>query len=263
MRLARAGPFHFRRTKGPPRGRCGGSCISPNVQSLPPVAGWTQSGIDPMRVEAGLNRLLLPCPARLRPADDRQHPLHPTGQLGRTRLAALGRAGPVPGSGRRLAMRKSAAGTLVSGPASRSLCVVPKPPVAAPASQTGRSHFSLPGPRPRRRMPFASPAGAAATSLRTTTKGSSMQPSERAKESKGALDRQRASFETAAARPPQDEEESFMPFPNRPHPEERPKGASRRTHDVDAVEAPALRLARDGGRVFICTAVPTKGREIA
>ena len=96
---------------------------------------------DPMRVEAGLNRLLLPCPARLRPADDRQHPLHPTGKLGRTRLAALGRAGPVPGSGRRLAMRKSAAGTLVSDPASRSLRVVPSPPLAAPASQTGRSHF--------------------------------------------------------------------------------------------------------------------------
>jgi hypothetical protein len=35
----------------------------------PPVAGLDAGWIDPTRVEAGLNRLLLPCPARLRPAE--------------------------------------------------------------------------------------------------------------------------------------------------------------------------------------------------
>ncbi len=139
--------------------------------AYPPVAGWTQSGIDPMRVEAGLNRLLLPCPARFRPADDRQHPLHPTGKLGRTRLAALGRAGPVPGSGRARDAQVRGRNAR-SDPASRSLCVVPKPPLAAPASQTGRSHVSSGAAAPPADAASHPPAGAAATSLRT--KGTSM-----------------------------------------------------------------------------------------
>jgi hypothetical protein len=150
-------PISFSPLKGPSRDPRGGSCPSPNVHRLPPVAGWTQSGIDPMRVEAGLNRLLLPSPARLRPADNRQHPLHPTDNWGGPAWPRLG------------ALALCQAG--VEG----SRCASPRPErsfrpgiavlmrravaaVAAPASQTGRSHF-LPGPRPRRRMPFASPGG--------------------------------------------------------------------------------------------------------
>jgi error-prone DNA polymerase len=41
----------------------------------------------------------------------------------------------------------------------------------------------------------------------------------------------RASFETAAAQPPQDEEALVDGIKILPHPEERPKGASRRTHN--------------------------------
>jgi hypothetical protein len=41
----------------------------PNVQSLPPGRRLDAVRKDPKRVEAGINRLLLPCPARLRPAE--------------------------------------------------------------------------------------------------------------------------------------------------------------------------------------------------
>ena len=69
-------------------------------------------------------------------------------------------------------------------------------------------------------------------------------------------DRLPASFETAASRPPQDEEEVFMPLPrmrknvyaipNLPHPEERAQRASRRTQNrhatVDAMHIEGLVL---------------------
>jgi hypothetical protein len=84
----------------------------PNVQRLPPVAGWTQSGVDPKRVEAGINRLLLPCPARLRPADHRQHPLTPAVQLGKDppgpRFMGALALGPGRGHGSRCASLRAA-----------------------------------------------------------------------------------------------------------------------------------------------------------
>jgi error-prone DNA polymerase len=51
----------------------------------------------------------------------------------------------------------------------------------------------------------------------------------------------RASFETAAAQPPQDEEALVDGIKTLPHPEERPKGASRRTHNASPTRC-ALRL---------------------
>jgi hypothetical protein len=48
------------------------------------------------------------------------------------------------------------------------------------------------------------------------------------------LDQRRASFETAASRPPQDEHISQCHQHGIPHAEERPKRASRSTHDLDA-----------------------------
>src|SRR5437762_990882 len=54
----------------------------------------------------------------------------------------------------------------------------------------------------------------------------------------------RASFETAAAQPPQDEEIFVCGITNVPHPEERPKGASRRTHGA----SPMFRALRLGLR---------------
>jgi len=48
------------------------------------------------------------------------------------------------------------------------------------------------------------------------------------------LDCDCASFEMAASRPPQDEDLFLTPSTNLPHPEERPRGASRRTHSVHA-----------------------------
>src|SRR5260370_4980111 len=60
----------------------------------------------------------------------------------------------------------------------------------------------------------------------------------RAKMTLTLLDQRRASFETAASRPPQDEEEFLMPSANVPHAEERPPlsagGASRSTLYMDA-----------------------------
>src|SRR5712691_9664424 len=48
------------------------------------------------------------------------------------------------------------------------------------------------------------------------------------------LDQRGASFETTALRSPQDEESSTMPSLALPHAEERPTGASRSTHYIDA-----------------------------
>src|SRR5690349_17170736 len=54
----------------------------------------------------------------------------------------------------------------------------------------------------------------------------------------------RASFETAAAQPPQDEGAFVDGIKPPPHPEERPKGASRRTHSARPIpdDRCALRL---------------------
>jgi hypothetical protein len=48
------------------------------------------------------------------------------------------------------------------------------------------------------------------------------------------LDQRRASFETAASRLPQDEDQLFKAIKYLPHAEERPRGASRSTHGLAA-----------------------------
>jgi len=96
-------PAHFHFPEGRSRVRKethAAQLYSLNVRRLPPVPGWTQSGIDPTRVEAGINRLLLPCPARLRPADpggNRCTPQSIGDDPPGPRL--YGRSGPGPGRG--------------------------------------------------------------------------------------------------------------------------------------------------------------------
>jgi len=112
-----------------------------------------------MRVEAGLNRLLLPCPARLRPADNRQHPLHPTGKLGRTRLAALWARWPCARLGSKARDAQVRGRNARSGPGIAELMRRAEAAPTVPASQTGRSHFFFRGRGPAAGCRFASPGG--------------------------------------------------------------------------------------------------------
>jgi hypothetical protein len=90
-RCAYGGPAHFIFQKDAAQGLAKRlrrrQLEHPNVRNAyAPVAGWTQSGVDPKRAEAGLNRLLLPCPAPLAPGRPRQQPLTPAVQSGKDRL---------------------------------------------------------------------------------------------------------------------------------------------------------------------------------
>jgi error-prone DNA polymerase len=60
-----------------------------------------------------------------------------------------------------------------------------------------------------------------------------------AQEKFGGCNADIASFETAAPQPPQDDEKSADGIKGRRHPEERPKGASRRTHGADPTGVPS------------------------
>src|SRR5882724_186882 len=118
------------------------AAASPERSSLPPVPGWTQPESIPKPVEAGLNPLLLAVPGPLAPGRHRQAtPCAP--QV----LAGVGPAWPALMGALALGQAEVAArDAQTCGRNDRSeprhrraLCVVPVPPLAAPASQTGRS----------------------------------------------------------------------------------------------------------------------------
>jgi len=104
-----------------------------------------------MRVEAGLDRLLLAVPGPLAPGRNRQHPPAPHRPMGLTRPGRSRRAGPVPGGcGSRCASPRRAD---VRPAASQSVCVVP-------SSQPRRRH---PRPAGRRTSGAAAPPSDAAS----------------------------------------------------------------------------------------------------
>src|SRR6266542_1672902 len=105
--------------------------------------------------------------------------------------------------------------------------------------------------------PSCSPAAA---SMRRCGRASRRRPAARRRSPPtDRLEGCRAPFETTASRSPQGEDVCLMPLRARPHPEERPKGASRRTHDESAAPALAVeRLAaalRGGSRRALARAV--------
>jgi hypothetical protein len=172
-------PAHFilRRSRARQEAQSGGSCNTPNVHSPTPGPPAGRSRPDPTSAEAGLNRPLLPCPARLRPAEPGSTPLSSTGKWSDP-LGPRFRA-HWPWTRKEVEARDAQArGVPISGPRYREAHASCRRRLAAPASQTGRSDLLSRGRGPAVGCRFASSGGRRGdVSSTRVTKGVSMQSS--------------------------------------------------------------------------------------